>query len=464
VAVVEVDTVTIGAGGGAYPAAFLLARSGQRVVMVDDKGVMSGNCLAEGCVPSKAVREVAELYRRARLGAALGLPRLDGPPDYEAVLAHKARVQRLRYAQHAAELAAEAYLELVAGHARLVDAHTVEVEGPSGERTCYRARFVLLASGSDVTVPPGLPGAEHCVTSRDLYALEPTLRHLPRRLVVIGGGYIGLEAACLFHALGCDVVVVELADQLLPGMDPAFSELLTSLLDEGIGVRTGAAVERVDPVPAGLAVRFRTEAGEGTVEGDTVLLAVGRHPVVPEGAREAGIVVGEHGVLVDQGLRTSLPHVFAPGDVNGRSPLFHAAVRQSLVAATNVLAEGRVVETMDFDAVPTTVFTSPEAAVVGRTRTAAAQEGLELLESARPLADDARAQILDDRRGEVRLFFEARTRRVVGGWVVGVDAGNLIGEIGLAVASGLTADQLARFADQHPMASEEISGAARALR
>lgn len=455
------DTITIGAGGGAYPAGFRLARAGQRVVMVDPKGVMSGNCLAEGCIPSKAVREMARMVIDGRRMAARGLGRA-GIPDYAQVIAHKDAVQRLRYEQHACEHAKISdRLSLIRGTAELLDPHTVEITSEAGTEQ-WHADAIIVASGADITVPP-IPGAELCLTSRDVYALEPRVTQLPDRLVVIGGGYVGLETAAFLVPFGVRVHLLEMDSQLLPGMDPDFVATLAPLLDRGIDVRLNAKVERIEQNGEGCVVTFRRAGQQKRLEADAVLMAAGRHPVLPAGAAAAGVRLDDGLPSVTPSLQTSLPHIYACGDVNGRSPLFHSAVRQSLVAAHNILAGHRPLDYMDFDAVPCTVFTFPEAAYVGLTRSTAARAGSEIVEAAYPLAEDSYAQIVDQAQGEIRLFFEPGSLRLLGGWMIGVSAADVIGEIGQAVGARLTAFDLARFADQHPMASEGIGKAARTL-
>ncbi len=462
VPVEEIDTLCLGAGGGAYPAGFALARAGQRVVLVDPKGVMSGNCLAEGCVPSKAVFEAVELHRRLSgpVGRAVG--GLGGPPDYGAIIAWKDGVQRRRYGQHDRELAATPSLQLVAGTGRLVDPHTVEVTTPDGERR-YRATSIILATGADVFVPP-LEGAELCVTSRDLFALEPSVTTLPARLAVIGGGYVGLEVACMYRALGVEVTVIEALPTVLAGMDPDFVALIVAGLDPAITLHLSSPVQRVARVEGALRVYVSRGDEETWVDADMVLLAVGRRPVLAEGASELGLALAGHGLAVDPSMQVpGYAHLYAPGDVNGRSMLFHSAVRQSLVAAHNILAGNRVVDRVDVDAVPATVFTTPSGAFVGLTRASGAARGVDLVEAAYAFEEDSRAQILGDTDGEIRLFFDAGSLRLRGGWVVGVDAAQLVGQIGEATAAGLSAYDLARFADQHPMAAEGIGKAARSL-
>ncbi|OFC36089.1 dihydrolipoyl dehydrogenase [Acidithiobacillus caldus] len=457
----EVDLLTIGAGGGAYPAAFRLAKAGARVVMVDPKGVMSGNCLYEGCVPSKAVRETAALYLDQEKFQHLGLPgRIC--PDYAAVVAHKDAVQNRRYAQHAAELAAVPDLRLIQGVARFIDAHTVQVHGERGDER-FHCRHIIIASGSEVFVPP-LPGAELALTSHDLYKPDPTLKNLPAHLVIIGGGYIGLETASFFAALGSQVTLLQKGGQVLQGMDPGMVDQLVPLLHPRIHLMMGVEVESLEATAAGKRiVHYRRDGMSAQIHADVVVLAVGRRPVLPEGLDGLGIVVDRHGISVGPDLRTRHPHIYACGDVNGRVPLFHAAVRQSLVAAHNILGGDVPMDYADFVNVPTTIFTLPAAASIGITPARAKAANIELVTGHYAFTEDSRAQILERMDGEIRLFFEPGSLRLVGAWVVGIDAGHLIGEIGMAIQGGLSAYDLARFADQHPMSAEGIGKAARSL-
>jgi dihydrolipoamide dehydrogenase len=456
----SVDLVTIGAGGGAYPAAFKLARKGRTVLMVDPKGVMSGNCLAEGCVPSKAVREIAHLLvRQKRLGEAGAKGTLT--PDFRAIMDHKDRVQNLRYAQHAEELSRTPGLTLVKGTASLVDGRTVRIRTAKGEED-VAAGHILIASGSDVLLPP-IPGSELCVTSHHLFRVGTDFRDLPRRMIIIGGGYIGLETACMFSAFGTAVTLFEKGPLLLPGMERALVDRLRPLLDPSITIRTNADVREVRNGPEGKIVVLGGEGPREEHKADVVLLAAGRRPVFPEGLEQAGVVTDRSGIRVDNALRTSSPGIFAAGDVNGRTPLFHAAVRQSLAVANTLLAGGEPADTVDFSSVPTTIFTLPGASYVGLLPESARKTGVDLVETRYDFSEDSRAQILNEMEGEIRLYFEKKTHVLKGGWVVGIDAGNLIGEIGLAVSAGLSARELSRFADQHPMASEGIGKAARQL-
>lgn len=456
----EYDLVTLGAGGGAYPAAFRLARLGWRVLMVDPKGVMSGNCLAEGCVPSKTVREVARLlvrqHRMSEFGAGGSLE-----ADYAKAVAHKDAVQRLRYDQHRRELARIQNLELVSGIGRILDARTVEIQTP---KTAFRVRtgHILIATGADIVMPP-IPGAELCLTSHHLFKLSPDLTMLPPTAAVIGGGYVGLETACMMAAFGVRVTLFERSPDLLSGLDRSMVGALLPLLDPAIRILTEIEIRSVEKKDTSFLLRFRHEGQDEHASFGAVILATGRKPVFPDGLETLGIETSRTGIHVNDALQTTHPHIYACGDVNGRKPLFHAAVRQSLAAASNMLAGAVLADRVDFSSIPLTVFTLPAAACVGILPDEARRTGLELIESRYDFEEDSRAQILGETEGGIRLFFDPESLEIRGGWVVGVDAGNLIGEIGLAVAQRLTARDLARFADPHPMASEGIGKAARKL-
>jgi dihydrolipoamide dehydrogenase len=458
---VRADVVTIGAGGGAYPAAFRLAKSGRRVIMVDPKGVMSGNCLAKGCVPSKTMRQAAYLARQARQADGHGFSG-DLMPDYERIVAYKDSVQERRYRQHARELReAGARLSLLKGTASFVDPHVVAVETEDGE-VRIRAANIIIASGASVSLPP-IQGVELCVTSHDFYALNPGVRRLPESVVVIGVGYIGLETATLLNELGSRVHLLARGERVLRQADKRLAQWLVESLDERIELTFGAAVQRVERTPSGLAVTYLKDGREERLETDLVLAATGRPPVVPPGSEAVGIALDHGRIVVSTALQTSLSHIYAPGDVNGRSMLFHSAVRQSLVAANNIMAGDKPVDFMDFDAVPTTVFTFPQIAYVGVTPSVAAARGVRLVETAFSLADDDRAQIEDEAQGEVREFFDERSMRLVGAWVEGGAADYLIGELAASVARRAPLRELAELADQHPTSAEAIGKAARAL-
>jgi len=456
----NVDVITIGAGGGAYPGAFRLAAAGKTVVMVDTKGVMSGNCLSEGCVPSKAIREMAQLNRRRRRFTNYGIEG-DASVNFQKILQHKEDVQNARYEMHSRELAEASNLTLMKGTAEFLDSHSVLVHSEEGE-TRYSAGSVVIASGSE-TATPRIEGIENCISSGDIFGLHPALTELPSSMAIIGGGYIGLETASMFAALGTQVTLLEYLPTVLSNMDADFVSKLVSVLDPSIRLLTSSAVKRIERTGNGRRIHYVMNGQEQTVEAECALSATGRRPVLPKGTEAAGIAFTPKGITVDMAMRTNVSGVYATGDVNGLKPLFHAAVRMSLVAANNILSGGRGADYVDLPSIPTTVFTLPAGAVVGLTRAEARQRGIQTLEGYYELERDSRAQIFGETDGEIRLFFERETMKLVGGWVIGIDAGNLIGEIGMALALGANVHDVASFSDQHPMASEGISAAARQL-
>ena len=237
---------------------------------------------------------------------------------------------------------------------------------------------------------------------------------------------------------------------------------LLTLLDPGIRLVYNAEVTAIERSSGGVRVRYSRGGAFVQEEAAVAIMAIGRRPVVPEGFGALGLAFDQRGIQVDATLRAGTSPIYACGDVNGRQPLFHVAVRESLVAGHNILAGDTPCDYMDYAAIPNTIFTMPAAAQVGLTDAGGAS-GVSLIESTYAFADDARAQICGETGGGLHLFFEEGSLRLRGGWVVGVDAAQLIGEIGVAVAAGLSAHELARFPDQHPMAAEGISHAARAL-
>lgn len=454
----NIDVMILGAGGGGYPAAFRLARAGRSVVMVDPIGNLGGDCLAEGCVPSKTVREagVARSWWPGKY-PLFGFRGSKPDTDWRALLAHKDRVQARRYELHRAQIAASTLL-FHQGLGRIVDDHTVEVTTARGELLRYHAKQIIVATGSRPHLL-SIPGAELAVTSHHFFRVGADLP-FPRRLVAIGGGYIGLETASMLQNLGAEATVLEATGQLLPGVDPALAVFLHGALSNRIKLIVNAIVTEIERTPNGeLLVHYQSGGEKKSLAADCVLMATGREPVAPEGLSALGLL-GEGRISVDDRLRTSLSHIYAPGDVNGRSMLFHSAVYQSLVAAEDILSDGQGEKPMDFWSVPFTVFTEPEVAWVGRSEAEAVQEGLEVVASTYDFRVDTRAEIFDE-PGFLKLVFEKRTRRLIGAQIAGIDAAQLIAPLALAVRSGTTVETLRFMAFPHPMISEGINHAAR---
>jgi len=449
----SVDVLVIGGGGGGYPGAFRLSKAGYKVLMADPKGVLGGNCLYSGCVPSKTVREMSQLAARARKFLKAEVK----PEFFAEVQKHKDEVQEIRFKQHAEEIE-ENSAEYVKGE--------VEVKGPKdftlradGKEEEVRADYAIVATGTEVERPP-IPGAELCITSDDVFSYHPTLTELPGEVVIIGGGYIAFEVASMFNALGARVHVLVRSDRALREVDKRLVDALLSNLDPGIDVRFNAPTLSVEKRGDKRAVIFSQGGQKSELLADQALAATGRRPVTPRGLE--GVLALKGGfVPTDEGMGTALKNVFATGDVTGKTTYFHAAVRESLVAANNVMAGGGRVDYFDVRDVPVSIFTLPPIAYVGITPDSAARLGLRLMELSYPLKRDVMAQVYDERVGEVRVFVEKETMRVVGGWVIGEDAPEVINEIGLAAQAGLNIRVMAEYAGQHPVPFEDLSYAAR---
>ena len=456
----DVDVVVIGAGGGAYPGAFLLDQAGRRVVMADPIGNLGGDCLAEGCIPSKAVREASLVRARATRYSSFGLDGTVPGVSWPRVLSHKDRVQKVRYSQHNEEIAASG-IRFHTGTARVIDERSVEISDLDGPTYRYRFGDLVVATGSAPSLLP-IPGAELALTSHDLFRLGADLA-FPERPAIIGGGYIGVEVASMLENLGASPIVLEATGELLPGFDPDLAAGLHAHLGRRVAIVTDAFVTGIEKSGTGYAVVYRQGGAEKRASGDAVVMATGRHVLLPEGLEHLGLPVSR-APEVDRLLRTANPHVYAPGDVNGRSMLFHSAVRQSLVAAHAILAGGQAVDAMNFEAVPMTVFTEPEAAHVGLTEAQATERFGDVDVTRYDYAVDARAQIFDETEGFIKLVFAGHSERLVGAQVLGLDAAQLVAPLALAVQTGQSAATLAEVAFPHPMISEGINKAARSER
>ena len=452
----QADVVILGAGGGGYPAAFLLARAGLRIVMVDPMGNLGGNCLAEGCIPSKAVREATLVRARAEKYAVCGLSGPVPEVNWKGILAHKDRVQHIRYRQHH-ETINTSNVFFHAGMARILDEKRVQVE-TAHETLRYTFRHLIVATGSQPR-PSSLPGAQLAITSSNLFRLGADLP-FPQRLVILGGGYIGVEVASMLNNLGTQITLLQRAERLLPGVDPTLSQALYAGLSQRVRIELGAEATRIEKVTSSMQVRYRQGGQELTIAGDTVLMATGREPVLPEGMQALGLDQFKAPSVNDH-LQTSNPRAYASGDVNGRSMLYHSAVRQSLVAAHTILADGLPVDRMDFASVPFTVFSEPEAAWVGLTEQQARERHGCIEIAGYDYAVEARAQIFDEMQGFIRLIFECQTSRLLGAQVVGLDAAQIIAPLALAVNQGLGAVALTEVVFPHPMIQEGINKAAR---
>jgi dihydrolipoamide dehydrogenase len=451
----EVDVVVLGAGPGGYTAAFRAADLGLKTVLVERFDTLGGVCLNVGCIPSKALLHVAKVVTDAEESADYGL-RFGRPEiDLAEVRGWKESVVG-RLTSGLGGLAKQRNVRVVHGVAAFTSPNTLVVEAPDGPTT-IAFRNCIIAAGSAPVRLPGLPYEDRRLID-STGALE--LADVPERLLVIGGGIIGLEMATVYEALGSRVTVVELMDSLIPGCDGDLVRPLQRRIERRYdAIHLGIQVTSVDSVPEGLRVHFEGEGAPEPQLYDRVLVAVGRVPNGASlGAENAGVTVDQRGfIAVDGQMRTNVPHIFAIGDVVGGPMLAHKATHEGKVAA-EVIAGHDVV--FDAKAIPSVAYTDPEVAWMGLTETEAAAQGRAVEKAVFPWAASGRALSIGRDEGLTKLLFDPETHRLLGAGIVGPGAGELIAESVHALELGAEAEDIALTIHAHPTLSETIGLAA----
>ncbi len=435
----RVHVVIVGAGPGGYTAAFRAADLGLSVVLVERHERLGGVCLNVGCIPSKALLHLAKVVAEAE-ESPLGLGKAD--PDLDGVRAFKDDAV-IKLTDGLAGMAKRRKVDVRHGEAAFTGPNTLTV----GDDEIAFAH-AIIATGSSAASLPFLPDDERIVTSTGALALP----EIPKRLLVIGGGIIGLEMATVYDALGSDVTVVEVADQLIPGADKDLVRPLAKRIEgRYAAVRLGTAIEAVTAEDDGLHV--------GDEVFDRILVAVGRRP---NGAsadpQQAGVEVTDRGFIeVDAQLRTNVGHIFAIGDVVGEPMLAHKATHEGVVAA-EVIAGHDV--TFDPRAIPSVAYTDPEVAWAGLTETHAKANDIAYEKAAFPWAASGRALSIGRGDGTTKLLVDPETHRILGAGITGPGAGELIAEAVLAIEMGAVAEDLALAIHPHPTLSETVGFAA----
>ena len=447
------ELVVIGAGVGGYTAAFRAADLGLEVTLVERWPVLGGVCLNVGCIPSKALLHVAKFIDEAEAmaehGVQFGRPRIDA----SALRAWKNKVVG-RLTGGLIQLAKQRKVKVVHATAKFESANRLILD--NGETIDFRQ--CIIAAGSESSPLPGTPEDPRIMDSTAALELDP----LPKRMLVVGGGIIGLELACVYSALGTSVSVIEMTDALMPGTDPDLVRPFRKIIDkryEKILLQTKATSMRTT-VP-GIEVRYDGKKESGTELYDRVLISIGRSANGNKlDAQKAGVEVDRRGIVaVNKQMRTNVPHIFAIGDLAGGPMLAHKAAHEAKVAAEVAAGEK---SSFDARAIPSVAFTDPEIAWVGLTETDAKRDGIEYEKARFPWAASGRALSLGRDEGFTKLLFEKGTGRVLGGGIVGPNAGDLIAEVGLAIEMGADATDISRTIHQHPTLSETVAFAAEA--
>lgn len=450
----SLHVVVIGGGVGGYAAALKAARRGARVTLVE-RDRIGGVCLNRGCIPTKVLLHATDLLHEASKAELFGLATGDVRIDLDRLKARKdAIVGKLR--QGVLALLQAGKVRVVNGTASFVDKRTIRI-ADTGET--LDADCVIVATGSEPArlriegvAGGGLP------TSDDL--LEP--ERIPGSMLVIGGGYIGVELGQFYSRAGASVTIVEQADRLVPTEDDEIAKALEASLDaEGIAILTGAAVKSVSAAGGAQSVVVETKAGPRTITADIVAQAIGRRPsfaaLVPE---KAGVETRDGAIAVDDGMRTSAPGIYAVGDVAGGVLLAHVAIAEAECAVDNALGGA---SRMSYRAVPRCIYTSPEVACVGLTERQARADGRKVDVARLPLHAVGKALIVDGQGGMVKIVADGETGELLGMHIIGPHATELISEAVLAIGLECTAEEIARTIHPHPTVAEGIGEAAMML-
>jgi dihydrolipoamide dehydrogenase len=448
------EVLVLGAGPGGYTAAFRSADLGKKVVLVERYSTLGGVCLNVGCIPSKALlhaaKVITEAEEMAHNGVTFGKPQV----DIDKLRGWKEGVIG-KLTKGLGSMAKGRKVTVVEGVGRFTSPHMIEVAGKDGVKK-ISFDHCIIAAGSQVAKIPGFPYDDpRLIDSTGALALAD----VPRRLLVIGGGIIGLEMACVYDALGSKVTVVEFADGLIPAADRDIVKPLHKRIEkryEAIYLKT--KVSKLEAKPEGLLATFEGAEGQAAPTPnqqlfDRVLMAVGRRPNGREiGAEAAGVTVNERGYIpVDKQQRTNVPHIFAIGDICGEPMLAHKATYEAKIAAETI--DGHKV---GFDAltIPSVAYTDPEIAWMGLTETQAKKDGVEYKAATFPWAASGRAISIDRTEGATKLLYDPKTKRILGAGIVGPNAGELIAEMVLALEMGSDLEDIALSIHPHPTLSE----------
>jgi dihydrolipoamide dehydrogenase len=448
------DVLILGGGPAGYVAAIAAAQRGARVALIEEAKV-GGTCLHVGCIPTKALATSADLLVRTQRAADFGLTISEAKVELPGLMSYKQKVVD-QLVSGVEQLLRARRVKLHRGHGLLTGPHAVLVESPHGSQE-LRAPRIILATGSLPLEPPiegsGLPGVIDSTGALEIH-------DVPAKMVVIGGGVIGLEFACIYEALGSQVTVLEMAPNVLPtGVDETIAKRLQALLRRrGMQIHVGATVERIEQIDGALQV-VATDAGQKVVfPANRVLIATGRRPNTDDtGIAQAGIHMNGRTIVVDDCLTTNQPSVWAIGDAVGGWMLAHKAMAEGRVAAENATGGQRK---LDYRAVPNVIFTRPEIAGVGLTEAESRRQGMDVKVSQFAFSANPRARILGASEGVVRLICEAASGRVLGVHMMGPHVTDLIAEGTLAVQMGVTADDLAWTTHAHPTLPEAMLEAA----
>jgi dihydrolipoamide dehydrogenase len=452
------DVVVIGGGPGGYNAAIRLGQLGLKTACIDRRGTFGGTCLNVGCIPSKALLHTSELFEEAGKDfAKLGI-KAQVSLDLATMMAHKDKVVG-ELTKGVEFLLKKNKSEAIVGEARITAPGKVEVKGKDGSIRTLDAKHIIIATGSEVAMVPGVTIDEQQIVS-STGAL--TLKSVPRRLLVVGGGYIGLELGSVWRRLGSEVTVVEFLDRITPGLDGEVGKQFQRILTrQGMKFQLSTKVTGVEKKDGALMVTVEPAAGgeKKAIETDILLVSIGRRPFVDNlGLDKVGVALDARGrVVTDAHFATNVPGIWAVGDCREGPMLAHKAEDEATACAERIAGKAGHV---NYDAIPAVVYTAPEVASVGKTEEELKAAGIAYKVGKFPFTANARARTIAATDGFAKVIADAKTDRVFGVHVLGAEAGNLIAEAALAIEFGASSEDIARTSHAHPTLTEAVRQAA----
>ncbi|AND39215.1 MULTISPECIES: dihydrolipoyl dehydrogenase [Cytobacillus] len=444
---IETDTIVIGAGPGGYVAAIRAAQLGQKVTIVE-KANMGGVCLNVGCIPSKALIAAGHRYENAKHSDVMGITAENVKVDFTKVQEFKSGVVN-KLTGGVEGLLKGNKVDIVRGEAYFVDANTLRVMDDNSAQT-YTFKNAIIATGSRPIELPTFKFSKRVLDSTGALALQ----EIPEKIVVIGGGVIGIELGGAYANFGSQVTVLEGADDILVGFEKQMTSLVKrNLKKKGVEFITKALAKGVEENENGVTVKFEEKGEEKSLDADYVFVMVGRRPNTDElGLEQAGIKMTERGVIeIDKQCRTNVSNIYAIGDIVAGPQLAHKASYEGKIAAEAIAGHNAEI---DYLAIPAVVFSEPELASVGYTEQQAKEEGIEVTTAKFPFAANGRALALDSTDGFLKLVTRKEDGLVIGAQIAGASASDMIAELGLAIEAGMTAEDLAMTIHAHPTLGE----------
>jgi len=453
----EIDIAIIGGGPGGYVAAIKAAHLGLKVVLVE-KDKLGGVCLNWGCIPTKALVSTAELLNNLQKAKEFGIQIKDYSLDFSAIIKRKEMVTR-RLSFGVQQLVKANRVRVVKGNGKIINSETVEILDTEGKKELVKAKNIIIATGSKVMRPP-IPGIDNegVITSDGALSLK----ELPSKMIIIGGGVVGIEFAGIFNAFGVDVTVVEMLPRILLPIDEEIVQRLVNVLKKsGIKILTNCKVKEIKKNNSHLEILISTAEGEKRLETEKVLLAAGRIPEMGNiNIQELGIELEGKAIKVDQKMRTNIPGIYAVGDVVGKVMLAHVASREGMIAVKNIAGKESL---MDYRVIPNCVFSMPEVASVGMTEKEAEKKYHNIKVSKFPYMANGKALAMGEIDGMVKMIADGETNKILGLHIFGAHASDLIAEGTLGLSLGVTAEKIAVTIHAHPTIAETIYEAAEGI-